>query len=673
MSATEAKITLHNLYWLSAGVILAALPHATRIPIWLIVLFFIPIIWKILIQTHRLRQPDKKISFGRVLPIGLVLAGALGVQAQFGTIGGRDAGTALLLLLAGFKILETTTARDFYVAGFIGYFLVITNFLYTQSIGTAVYMAVTVLVMTVSLLAFNDYQQRILNKTKIRLAGTLLLQSAPLMLIAFLLFPRISGPLWGLPNDAYTGLSGIDDEMSPGSVSQLIQSNEVAFRVNFQDQPPPQSALYWRGPVLWHSDGVKWTRGAQIEAAKPDTLQAVSAPVTYTVTMEPHNGKWLYALDMPQAAPAEKGNLTTDFQLLTNNAIVGRVRYDLTSYPQYKITSYDSSVLLMGLQLPYRKHPKTIELVSRWTDEGNSDRQVIDRALKWFNEGDFYYTLTPSLLTGDRVDQFLFETKQGFCEHYTSAFVIMMRAAGIPARVVLGYQGGNYNEVGDYLVVRQRNAHAWAEVWLRDTGWIRVDPTAAVAPERVSAGIENALPGTIIDVPPLLSQNNTARALWQQASQIRDAINNQWNQWVISYGPARQREFFQQFGIENIQWSDLTLLLIVMFGVILLGFAFQLLRRQPQAMDPAKKLYDRFCQKLSRCGIRRQPSEGPVEFANRAVSIRHDLLQPIETITALYIATRYASQRDQLPSFAAHVRAFKPSARRLRPMPNHSS
>jgi len=466
-----------------------------------------------------------------------------------------------------------------------------------------------------------------------------------------------------MPDDAHSGLTGIDDEMSPGSISQLIQSNKVAFRVDFKNTQPKPSQLYWRGPVLLHTDGSTWTRGKSDHHGAVN-LETLSDPVAYTITLEAHNQKWLYALEMSGQNPdLETGQSwrTSDFQLLTRKPVRRRVRYDMTSYPKYRITELYDGELQTTLQLPRQKHGKTKALIHEWQNEGLSADQIIDRALRLFNEDDFYYTSRPPLLENDRVDEFLFETKQGFCEHYASAFVVMMRAAGIPARVVLGYQGGEYNPVGDYFVVHQRNAHAWTEVWRQEQGWARIDPTAAVSPLRIIEGIESALPNDILDVPLVFSQNSLAKKLWQRLSYRWDAVNNQWNQWVISYGPKRQKEFLGQFGLRDINWSSMIFLITVFVILILIYIAFMLLKFTPRNIDPAKSIYDKFCHKLSLCGIHRDISEGPADFAKRATLERSDLALQIKHITDIYIAIRYGSNSTQIPTMLALVRAFKPS------------
>jgi len=659
----ENNTSLNSLYYLGAGLTLSALPHVQRIPGWIMVLFLVLTAWK-LYSSSQAKLIENKSSISKIFLFILMVIGITGIYFHFGTIVGRNAGVSLLVLLAGFKITEINQERDFYVTCFLGYFLVVTTFLYTQTIGTAIYMSCTVLVMTLSLLTFNDYQRKLSYKASGKIAATLLLQSIPVMLILFVLFPRISGPLWGMPEDAYKGLTGIDDEMSPGSISQLVRSNKVAFRVDFKNEPPKQSQLYWRGLVLWHTDGIKWTRG-KLENHGAASLETTSNPVTYTLTLEPHNQKWLYALEMPGQNPElgpDQSWMTSDFQLLTQKPIRQRIRYDMISYPEYKNSGLNDDELQKSLQLPQQQHGRTKGLIHQWKKEGLSKKQIIERALKLFSEDEFYYTLNPPLLKSDPIDQFLFETKQGFCEHYASAFVVMMRVAEIPSRVVLGYQGGEYNPVGDYFVVHQRNAHAWTEVWIKEQGWTRVDPTAAVSPLRVIEGIESALPGDIVGIPLVFSQNSLTRQLWQRLNYSWDAANNQWNQWVISYGPKRQKAFLDQLGLQKIDWRSMIFLIIIFVVLILVYLAFVLLKSTPGNRDPVKCLYNKFCKKLSRCGIHHAAHEGPVDFAKRAALKRGDLAQQINNITDIYITIRYGSNIAQIPSLQEHIRSFRPSA-----------
>ena len=646
-------VSLRRLF---LGMILCILPHALHMPFWLILLTSVPCVWKFYITSHP-NLDDKHAKVVKWFMFTAMAIGAAGIYMHYGTLAGRNGGVALLILLSGFKLFETRNERDFYVCCLLGYFLIATNFLFTQTLLTAAYMIVVVLIITLSLISQNDIRSHLSDKALTLFSAKLLLQSLPVMLMLFVLFPRIQGPLWGMPKDSHTGLTGIDDEISPGSISHLIESNAVAFRVDFDGAPPEPSALYWRGAVLWYTDGLKWSRGRLGHYTNTTQAENTSRPITYRLTLEPHNKTWLYALDIP-TAKTSKARKTADFQLRTIKPVTHRVRYEMTSHLDYTLKpALHERERRIGIHLPAQAHPKTKALIKKWQSENLSDDQIIARALDLFNRDKFYYTLRPSLLQKDHVDEFLFETKQGFCEHYASAFAVMMRAAQIPARVVLGYQGGKYNPVGNYFIVYQRNAHAWVEVWRPERGWVRIDPTAAVAPERIIEGIESALPDNVFGVPLAFAQNSTVKALWQRFGFRLDAINNRWNQWVISYGPQQQRIFLSHFGLQDIKWRATILI------VILIIIALFLLYPAAKKGDPAKRLYKKFCGKLSRANIHRHAHEGPLDFAKRASALRPDLAPQIEQITDNYVAVRYGSDRSRFAALRAGSSSFKVRSR----------
>jgi transglutaminase-like putative cysteine protease len=342
----------------------------------------------------------------------------------------------------------------------------------------------------------------------------MLLQAAPIAAVLFVLFPRISGPLWGLPEDAHTGRTGLSDTMAPGQISKLAQDDEVAFRVQFADRVPEPDRLYWRGPTLGHFDGRTW-RPVRRELADPPA-PTVTAPndtrvLRYRTTLEPHSRRWLFALDLPAElvrAPDLAVSIAPDFTMVSVDPIVARLRYDGAARLDAAIGLNETRLSLQDwIQLPPGQARRTLEMAARWRTEEQDEGKLVERALAMFRDNAFRYTLDPPLLADDPVDQFLFETRAGFCEHYSSAFVVLMRALDIPARVVTGYQGAEANPGDDYWIVRQADAHAWAEVWLPGRGWVRVDPTAAVAPERIergSAGIQSRRAG--LGAPGLLGE-----------------------------------------------------------------------------------------------------------------------------------------------------------------------
>lgn len=647
------------LCWLAAGITLAILPHGLRMPLWILPLTLTLILWRLGAAIKAWPMPGPDHPPLRWLKVLLIVAGFIGVYLSFHTLVGREAGSALLVILAGFKILETRYGRDVYIASFLGFFVIVTNFFVTETMTTAFYMLATLVVMFTALIIFNDPGRILKPADKLKTAGGLLLQALPVMLILFLLFPRINGPLWGLPQDAYAGKMGIDDEMAPGTISRLVQSNAVAFRAEFEDAIPPNSRLYWRGPVLWYNDGYKWTR-ERVSDTRPAPIATTGKPVNYSITLEPTSQRWLFALEMP-AAPNENGYLTNDFQLRTRKPVNKRIRYALSAYPEYRLDSINSRELRRALQLPPGFHKKTLALAQSWQEDNPDPASIIERALAMFAQENFFYTLTPLLLTGDNVDDFLFNTRQGFCEHYAGAFVVLMRAAGIPARVVAGYQGGSLNPVGDYFVVRQRDAHAWGEVWIKERGWVRIDPTSAVSPARVEQGIGDALPDLISDVPAMFNLSRFSRDLWNNLRNIWDAANNQWIQWVITYGPDRQALLLKKFGVENINLQLLSLILLIIVGLMFVIIAVWLFRQREPVRDPARAVYDRFCGKIAATGIRRLPSEGPLDFARRAGLKQRALAAAVDRITALYVAVRYGGEYEKFDMLKNEVRNFRPA------------
>jgi len=639
-----------HLLWLTAALALVLAPHAMRIPLWVATSFVALALWRMACAFGLVRFP------GRWLRVLVSLLLFLGIAVSFGTIFGKSAGVAALVVLAGLKLLETATLRDAYALSFLGYFLVVTNFLFSQSVLVGAYMFVAVVAMTAALTALNAGTTSPLER--LQTAGALLLQALPVMLVLFVLFPRIPGPLWGLPKDAHSGLSGLSDKMSPGDISQLGLSGATAFRVKFDGQPPENKYLYWRGPILWRTDGRTWTQG-ETKLVRHLGLDAhVGEPLDYLVTLEPHQRTWLFALDMPVAVPPGKIG-TTDFQLRSIKPVRKRIQYRARSYAQYRTPGISGEDFRRALELPVGAHPKARELALKWRNAGLQPDAVVAAALAYFRNEPFFYTLRPPRLDGDNVDQFLFGSRQGFCEHFAASFTVLMRAAGIPARVVTGYQGGERNPLGDYLMVRQRDAHAWAEVWISGRGWVRVDPTAAVAPERIELGLEAAIPavaGTAIlgieAGDAVLDVMRTMRNAW-------DSLNNSWNLWVLGYGPQRQMQLLSRIGLDASDWRKLVLWL----GSAVLGLMVAtglLLMRRPGKRDPALRAYTRFCNRLARQGMPRRPSEGPLDYARRINARRPDLCAWVDQITELYVDIRYAGGRGDVGDLKRAAAAFRP-------------
>ncbi len=623
-------ISLRSTVWIALALAMVAAPHAERLPLWLSGLAATFCAWRLYLARMRLELPP------RWLLIFIVAAGAAGILLEYRTLFGRDAGVALLVLMISLKLMETRSQRDGMVLVFIGYFLVITNFFYTQSIPTALYLLVCVWLITAAMIGLQFTHEPANYRSQMRTSAIMLAQSAPLMVIFFLFFPRVQGPLWGMPSDAFAGITGLSDTMSPGSLNKLVFSDEVAFRAAFTGTVPLSSKLYWRGPVLLDFDGRTWTTTPRAARNQID-LDRSNEPVRYSVTLEPHNRRWLFALDMPGMVPQRAG-INADYQLLAQAPITSRMRYEMESYLDYGIGADNNPAAMRRmLALPSDFNPRTRELGQKLREQHVGNEAIVNAALGLLREQKFVYTLEPPLLGRHAVDEFLFATRSGFCEHFASAFVVLMRAAGVPARVVTGYLGGEYNALGNYLIVRQSDAHGWAEVWLESRGWVRVDPTNAVSPARSEGGLAAALPEGV----SLPRGMRTIHPLLREVAMTLDSLANAWNQTVLGYNLETQRALLFRAGLDDTTWRTLAMLLIAAATVVTLLLAFFTLRNRRHKNDPALAAYHLFCTKTARAGLARLEFEGPADYAARLAAARPDVADAARAITQLYIELRY--------------------------------
>ncbi len=642
------KLAAPLIYGLLASILLVSAPHADHLPLWVSAVCVMLLAWRAYLTYSGSPLP------ARWLLLAVTVACVVGIAITFHTLFGREAGVTLLILLATLKLLELRATRDATVLIYLSCFIIITDFFYSQSIPTALFMLLSLLVIVTTWL---HLQTGTLNLVpRVRIAGLLLLQAIPLMLLLFVLFPRVQGPLWGMPQDAYAS-SGLSDEMAPGSMSKLSLSDAVAFRVTFNGKAPSRDQMYWRGPVLWDFYGMTWRRGRNATLQRP-ILSDASAPVEYTITLEPHNKPWLFVLDMPGriSIPAD---LAPDFQVLSKTPVNARTRYNAISYLSYRANLAEpAQQLKRALDLSQGLNPRARQLGSEWRRQYVSDEAVIRAALAYFNQQGFEYTLEPPPLGMNSIDEFLFTTRKGFCEHYAGSFVFLMRAAGIPARVVTGYQGGEYNDLGGYYILRQWDAHAWAEVWLPDSGWVRIDPTAAIAPARIQNGLSAALPDNA--ALPFLARTQSPFLLRLRFN--LDALTNQWNQWVLGYNTERQFAFLTRLGMEDVTWQRLAMNLLAGVALIVGVLALFMLRHLYQRdTDAVQRAYRRFCARLAKRGMVRAAHEGARDFAVRASARFPQQADAIADITARYLALRYEERNDpaSLQGFRHAVAAFK--------------
>ncbi|MDY0006862.1 MAG: DUF3488 and transglutaminase-like domain-containing protein [Spongiibacteraceae bacterium] len=652
-------LACHGRLWLLGALAAALLPQLLRLPLWLIPYGIALLGWRLAIDLRDWPLPPRWL---RVL---LTLVGIGGILTGYRTLFGADAGLALLTVMLGLKLLELRSLRDAMVVIFMGYFVVAGGFLVDQSIYVGVYLLVNVLLLTAALIALS-HPAGPQHPFYLRRAGLLLVQALPIMVLLFVLFPRLSEPLWGVPKTSSSASTGISDHMTLNNISELVDSEEVAFRVHFAGPVPPANQLYWRGPVLWLTDGRRWDLVARDFTPRwltvPGRHDSLDDPVQYALTLEPHNAHWIFALDLPAVVPSGMA-LTADFQLLSKRKVIARQRYDLASHTRYVTGPLSDEMYRLGLRLPAAANPRTRALAAQWAQLPAP--AIVDRAINYFRDQPFWYSRRPPPLGDHPVDEFLFTTRRGFCEHYAAAFVTLMRGAGVPARVVTGYQGGEVNPVSDYLIVRQSDAHAWAEVWLDGDGWVRVDPTAAIPPQRVEASTD-AQRFRSTDAATLNLDLGWAQRALAELRYRWDAVNDAWNQWILGYNHQRQKELLDRLGLLRFGWQGVIALLTGAIALVLGAVMIYLLLRMRGRRDPLVRIYRRYCDKLATVGLRRAPHEGPDDFARRVAAQRPDLADISNEIVARYIELRYGKgdAATALPLLRAALARFRPSGRR---------
>ncbi len=657
--------------WLLFSAALSISFHGTHIPLWLTLTALALVAGRFVIEQRAWRVP------GRVVRLLLFLVIFVAVFKQFGTILGRDAGTAFLTVLVGLKILETRSLRDYLFDVFLLYFLTLGAFFFSQSLITGVYAFAIATVITIALIRLSQ-SNSVAGGEALRITGGMVIKALPLMLVLYLLFPRIHGSLWMLPQDAFSSSTGLSDEVSPGSITNLLGDDSIAFRVEFDGVVPQPSKQYWRALVLSETDGQTWRRSNidKYGVASLD-VEPLGPPVGYTVIHEPSNNRWLPILDLPAAAP-KKTIFKTGYVVSIIAPLDQRIRYQAESYLDYRTTRLDERTRRYNLRYPKDRSERVDQLLQQWLSDNPDTASLANRMLRHFREQEFYYTLSPPPLNNNRLEEFLFDTRRGYCEHYASAFGSLMRMAGVPTRMVIGYQGGEWNESGGYLSVRNSDAHAWNEVWMDERGWVRVDPTAAIAPERIELGLdalramdENDIPFGSLDAAELRSliSGNWIKRQWELTKMRWDAVNTVWDKWVMAYGPEEQLEFLRNLGFDTPSWLKMVLIMIAVATVLLLLFTL-LLFLPKRNQDPVIVAYQRFCSKLSKIGLARPANEGPAQFAQRVVNKRPDLSETVSKITDLYVQLRYSndnvtvddkSKSDTLSQFKQLTKQFNPA------------
>ncbi|MBK1720406.1 transglutaminase TgpA family protein [Thiocystis violacea] len=595
----------------------------------------------------------------------LTFAGVANCLNAYQTLAGQDGGAALFTTMIALKLLELHSKRDLRLVLVLMGFLIVIQFLFDESFPLTFYLGLVALGIVTLLVELNGGLLGSGLRPALRIAGRLTLHALPLTLVLFVLFPRLHAPLWSLGVDASKGLMGMSDSMEPGNISELVVNGELAFRVRFEGAPPRPDQLYWRGPVLWEMDGRRWTPGRPPpDWQDPAGLIESADPIDYEVVLEPTRQRWLFALDMPVSEPADAA-INPDFQLLASQPVNALKRYAVRSALSYRTHEPDPRLRELALRLPENVTPRMRDLVADWRARADSDWDLVRLGLTHFNREAFHYTLLPPALGANPADEFLFETRSGFCEHYASSFALLMRLGGVPARIVLGYLGGEDNDIGGYKIVRQSDAHAWVEVLIAGRGWVRVDPTAAVDPSRIDNRTATRLLGAGASARFDLGDASAIAHWIRNMRLIADTLDATWQNWVLDFSADDQLDLMDRLGLGDFREYGLAALMVLAVSLTL-GVVLLAMMRDKGERDPLDAFYARFCQRLARAGLPRHPHEGPGDYGQRIAAARPDLSATVSRFLALYVPARYGARRTGETGIrlARLLRGFNPKARR---------
>ncbi|WP_226647933.1 DUF3488 and DUF4129 domain-containing transglutaminase family protein [Microbulbifer variabilis] len=661
MASNRDLMPRESLLWIFAAQFVALLPQLSQLPLWIAFAWAFAVYWRLEVFRGRRDLPGRAL---KLLVIALTVAGlAQSYQRWFAL----EPMVALLALSFTLKNLELLSRRDAFVSLLLAYFVAATLFVREQSIPYALYGLISALVITAALAAqLGSFSAR--PRRALGLSLRLMAQATPLMLLLFVVMPRL-GPLWNVPQDTSAGRTGVSDSMAPGDFTRLSKSDKPALRISFDGPIPPPEQRYWRGLVYSEFDGRTWRQGVGVDprnggqvywSSGERALPQIGPRFRYQVIQEASRSPWLFALARPASDSPGVGE-TVDDRLVKRTPVYSRFAYEVRSWPRDSQTiplPLNSAERRRNLQLPADGNQRTREWVGRLRRRGLGAEEISSQLLALYNR-EFTYTLSPPALGSDSVDEFLFDSQKGFCEHFAGSYVFAMRAAGVPARVVAGYQGGEWVNGEKYLLVREYDAHAWAEIWLDGRGWQRVDPTAAVSPERVRDGLETAageefmqdslLPLHRFDVLVKL------RLQW-------DMINYRWYQTVVSFDSEKQRDTLQRL------LGDLSPMRMALFfgspvAVVLLGiFLWTHLTGRGRKRPVVERLYAVFCKRMARAGITRRPGEAPRDFAGRIAERKPQLAEFARRVTDAFERAAYGGDKEALMELRRllrwHLRLF---------------
>lgn len=660
------QISRNGLLWVLLSFVAVIAQHVEHLPIWVSLSMLVVVVWRVQIYRGVWRYPrlPAKLALLAVCFAGLLLT--------YSRLTGLEPMTALLVSAFGLKMLEMHQRRDALVVIYLAYFIAALECLYFQKIVVATYVTLCLIVVTTALMAISQRAETSV-WLPLRRSALMLAQAIPIMLLLFIVMPRL-GSLWSVPTQQHAARTGVSDSMSPGDFSRLGRSAEVAFRARFEGQVPPHNQRYWRGLVLSSFDGRTWSQGVPFGYADGNVLQWVGdvqqtwakkieyigIPWRYSVIIEPTFQPWLYALETPRPLTSQIA-LSRDLRLVYAKPVNTEMSYEVESWPDYQFNDELPPLRrAYELALPDRGNPQTRKTAQQWRQEYGSDDAFVQRVLGLFNR-EFTYTLTPPLLGENSVDEFLWGTKKGFCEHFSSSFTFMMRAAGIPARVVVGYQGGEYQAQAGYMVVRQYDAHAWSEVWLQGRGWVRVDPTTAVAPERIDTGLAANFSNEAAFASDQFFSLERFRGI-PLLNLLRlklDELDYAWAVWVLGYDD-KQMNFLGSI-LGDVNPKRIAIFMAIVGSIIMLALSLTTVGRQRMVKrDPAVQLWLNLCQRLERSGAKRETGEAIRHYLERVGKLSERHSNELRQLAASFEAHFYDGEN---PTSLAELRL---QVRRLR-------
>ena len=657
----DTTIPRRPLLWLAAALLFTLPPMLGNLASWVAWFFLLALALKFWMEPrgYRLRSNILKLILA-----GLILGA---IFLSYGTLKGIEPGVSLLALLVSLKILEAHTAREFQVIVMMAWVLCLCGFLLSQDFAVAFCLFVAVALLIAALVQFHRGSSPGAFWVPLATTFKLFAQAAPVVVLLFLLFPRINTGLQLRIGDFHSAMTGFSDRLSPGGIETLANSSEIAFRAEFPDsRTGPPGPMYWRGLVMWRCEGMEW-RGPYSPTSISDSSRPYPArdkAIRQRITIAPHGLRWMFALDRPFGIPSgavlARGNY-----LYSVRPIRKPRRYEVLSSIEPIDKELDAYERRQALQLPASIAPAVRELAASWATHHSEPRAIVKSALQFFRTQGFRYSLSPGEYNKNDLDEFLFHRRTGFCEHYAASFATLMRLAGIPARVVVGYLGGEYNDLGGFFLVRQADTHAWCEVWIPENGWMRIDPTTAVAPDRAGLDLSSFLAGRVASGEMVTGRSAlftrlTRLALVNQIRSIWEALNYQWDTRVLGFDSDVQDVFVTSLGLTKSGPLPLAMQVVIVIFVLLIIYAGWMQLRTRRRVDRIQALYERYCQKLARIGVRRDPCEGPVDFAKRATQSLPSASKYVRQITETYIALRYAPGPAviSVDKFAKEINAF---------------